>query len=1702
MPVTLAVAASVSAATAAAGAALAGTVITGAMLASAAISGALAAGLAYLARPDEPDAQSVGAADLRQTVTAAVSPARWVLGRARVGGVMVYAAEDAGSDAVLWLVLAISEGPIDSVEQIWLGDESIPFTRTADGVITPDPSSEYHGHMTLWEVFAGDGATDGAGPTALRAASGGEWTTDHQLNGIAYVVAKLTQGSGADGSVFAGVPNFNFLVKGMKVTWPGQSTPTWTENAAALRYWYMRTVRGLPDAAFDSASVTEAVTWCGASNVPVNRPDSSYRDWPAAEMRYAVNGVVQSGDPVEQVEAEMDFCWQGYAVEMDGVYHFRPGRDRASVATIGDGDILELLACTPFPTVQERVNAATMSLRQSARHDYLEYAVPEVANSAAVTRDGRLPKDLGTRPYVNSPSAADRMLNIFLRRAAASFRATYLLSPRNDLRWAELMPTDIVLVNDSTLGLVNWRAMVVETTVHDDWSVEAVLEDCPDQTYADTPGTGRPGRRYLRVPRQSTPPGQVANASARVVPRETPDRGVVWQVVVTASPSTLPLHGRLVVDGQMSDEKVTQGSTLEFDVNTERADMTVTVWRQTGAGVRGPERQLTVTPQYSDLTIPRAALEAYRPYRGILRVALADPKSRNVAGAVFRTFTVDADSATDPKAITAERWDDAERLDSLAVLLTPGSPAVFNVVFPRTAKYRIAARYADSVGRLGPVTELGVFLLAVPEGDRETILGAPNWEGTSQHLAAALHEAETLLLPDRDDIANLTAAEWNGYQSANLPQKYQTRHKAGSGAYGSWTDRANTASGATITGLTNGTAHTFQVRRVDDGGNQAAATVTATPRAAATAPEKPTLSLSAGSTTLTLTASVTEDSRAPVTSWQYRYATTATGLSSATWNTVADSDDSTVTATVTGLTAGTTYHVQVRAVNSVGNGTASDAASATTIGTVPPKPTLTLAVPAAGAYLNLSASVTGSSGVTSWEYQKATTLAGLSSAEWTAISGATGNSAVGSVQNLNLSTTYYVRVRARNAVGYSTASDAQSATTSGTSSPFTGGSGTSDNPYTIALADWSELRDIPASYWPQRASNFHRIYVAFTLAQSMQVTASVQFEPAARTGGLAIIQGDNNLVYVGYYGRTDVTATATLAAGTVVISIDLLVRNYPVESMQSLSLSVTTAAAGAGGLTQPPDAYPPDGFALAKAGTSGVRATWTAPVLVHGDQTLEGYQLEFQLTANGAWSPWPGTLPPDATQLTVPAGVSGDHAWRIRAVYAGGATGTEYSDWETASVADVFATDDAFAAGAAALSLSAVEGDGEVTLSWTDPNLRVASVWPWGDCEGYDAAFNANTSTWWRSELLDLGATKSVTVNVNVEHYEPPLRVAGGDGAAGAGVNASPEDGPAFASDLGVQVWVAGAAIVDVQLPFADAGGQEVTYRVDGLPRGVHVGDVRNLTGTPTLAAGTEGVARVTATTPDGLTDTSYFAWQLVASVAKTGTGTFADPYALGSAAGGAEVRDWLRPGATNAADLAAAADDSATRAVPTYFQVTVPAGEVWAFNLWDPDGGADSEDFDLVSFPEGAGDVFHVTTGGRERHVVDNSAGASAVTRKVGVYVHAATTDTDQVNANVEGEPAKPKVNVAWSPGTDTGQALADDWEGYGSGATGDAYAPNSESVTDVYVLAGASAASMTRTKITGAHSVTARYVQAELHLRKWRGRALRQATVEVQET
>ena len=161
---------------------------------------------------------------------------------------------------------------------------------------------------------------------------------------------------------------------------------------------------------------------------------------------------------------------------------------------------------------------------------------------------------------------------------------------------------------------------------------------------------------------------------------------------------------------------------------------------------------------------------------------------------------------------------------------------------------------------------------------------------------------------------------------------YQVRHGQRDAALPAWSDRHNITSTArttthTVTGLTDGTAYTFQVRakKGDDDGAAAGVTQPAAPR---------NLSVDAGDASATLSWANPQDGA--VIGYQVRFAEAGAALSA--WRDIAGSDAAATTHAVTGLTHTTAYTFQVRA-------TAADADGAFAGVTQPAQPgTLTASV--------------------------------------------------------------------------------------------------------------------------------------------------------------------------------------------------------------------------------------------------------------------------------------------------------------------------------------------------------------------------------------------------------------------------------------------------------------------------------------------------------------------------------------------------------------------------------------------------------------------------------------------------------------------------------------------------------------------------------------------------------------------------------------
>ena len=281
------------------------------------------------------------------------------------------------------------------------------------------------------------------------------------------------------------------------------------------------------------------------------------------------------------------------------------------------------------------------------------------------------------------------------------------------------------------------------------------------------------------------------------------------------------------------------------------------------------------------------------------------------------------------------------------------------------------------------------------------------------------------LVADPGDTSATLSASITNTNGSDIT-KWQYQEVDTSIDYTPWIDIAHTAATSmtyTITGLTNGIAYTFRVRAVNSrGGGVPSDAVIVIPGT----PTRPALTAYPGNTAAVLMASVASTNGSDITMWQYRQRSGTADYG--TWTDIADTDLSiphaitdsamSMTHTVTGLTNGTVYTFQVRAVNDRGN--SPDSNESTVIPGVPVKPVLTAAPHDTSATLSASVASTNGSDITMWQYAQKTGADDYGA--WSDIA-STAMSMTHTVTGLTNTTVYTFKVRAVNTHGSSPDSD-------------------------------------------------------------------------------------------------------------------------------------------------------------------------------------------------------------------------------------------------------------------------------------------------------------------------------------------------------------------------------------------------------------------------------------------------------------------------------------------------------------------------------------------------------------------------------------------------------------------------------------------------------------------------------------------------------
>ncbi len=224
-----------------------------------------------------------------------------------------------------------------------------------------------------------------------------------------------------------------------------------------------------------------------------------------------------------------------------------------------------------------------------------------------------------------------------------------------------------------------------------------------------------------------------------------------------------------------------------------------------------------------------------------------------------------------------------------------------------------------------------------------------------------------------------------------------------------WTSTGSTTSPITITGLTNGTTYSINLRAVNANGvGTTSSSVSVTPSTTASAPSD--LSAAAGNGQVTISFAAGSNGGSSITN--YKYSTDST-----TYTALSPTDTSSPI-TIAGLTNGTSYTIYLKAVNANGDSAASSSVTVTP-STTPSAPTSLSANASDGsASISFTTGSDGGSAITNYKYS-------IDGSTYTALSPSDASSPI-TISGLTNGTSYTVYLKAVNVNGDSSASSSVS----------------------------------------------------------------------------------------------------------------------------------------------------------------------------------------------------------------------------------------------------------------------------------------------------------------------------------------------------------------------------------------------------------------------------------------------------------------------------------------------------------------------------------------------------------------------------------------------------------------------------------------------------------------------------------------------------
>jgi hypothetical protein len=319
-----------------------------------------------------------------------------IYGRVKTGGAIIYNEATGVNNKDLHRIIAYAGHEVTSFDEIYVNDEVVTLDGTGN-VISP---AKYDGLIRIKEHL---GSPSQTADTDLVAESDGLWTTQHTLNGIAYLYIRLSFSSDAFPN---GVPEITATIKGKKLYDPRDGTTDWSDNPALCIRDYITSGYGLGEdaAQLDDTLVSAAANVCDET------------DTEAGTTRYTCNGAfLTSATPYDMLN-DLLTSMGGMLWYAQGKWRMKPAYWTEPVLSLTNDDLRSGLNVSTRHSRRDNFNIVKGTFRgEESNWQVTDY--PEIKNTDFITADGgqESTADIDL-PFTDNSIEARRTARIALER--------------------------------------------------------------------------------------------------------------------------------------------------------------------------------------------------------------------------------------------------------------------------------------------------------------------------------------------------------------------------------------------------------------------------------------------------------------------------------------------------------------------------------------------------------------------------------------------------------------------------------------------------------------------------------------------------------------------------------------------------------------------------------------------------------------------------------------------------------------------------------------------------------------------------------------------------------------------------------------------------------------------------------------------------------------------------------------------------------------------------------------------------------------------------------------------------------------------------------------------------------------------------------------------------------------------------------------